>query len=56
MSLGLITSIKPQNILLFNFYSLLLIQLIFNWSNTGCNNYANIWKLFYLFILYFRLI
>jgi hypothetical protein len=48
-------SIEAHNILLFNFYTLLLIQLLFNWNITNCGNKANLWKFFFLIILYARL-
>ena len=53
--MAIIKSIEPHNILLFNFYTLLILQLLFNWSITNCGNRANLWKLFFLAILYARL-
>lgn len=47
--------IKGQNIILFNFYLILTIQLIFNWQLTSCNNHTNLWKLVLLMVLYGRL-
>lgn len=47
--------IKGQNILLFNFYLILTIQLLFNWQHTSCNNHTNLWKLVFLMVLYGRL-
>lgn len=49
------TTLKSQNILLFNFYLILFLQLIFNWSYANCNNHTNVWKLFYMFVLFARI-
>jgi hypothetical protein len=51
-----IKKIKPQNIIIFNFYLILTIQLLFNWSVMSCNNYVSIWQLIFLIILYGRLL
>ncbi len=56
MSLLKFKSIKPQNILIFNFYVILTIQLIFNWFVVSCNNHINIWKLLFLVVLFGRLV
>lgn len=55
MGLGL-RKIKGQNIILFNFYIILTIQLIFNWQLTSCNNHTNLWKFVFFMILHGRLI
>lgn len=51
-----IKSLKPQNILIFNFYLILTVQLLFNWNALSCNNHVNIWKLMFLIVLYGRLV
>lgn len=48
--------IKPQNILLFNFYCLITLQLLLNWNLNSCNNHTNLWKLVFMLTLYGRLI
>lgn len=53
--MAILKSIEAHNILLFNFYTLLLLQLLFNWNITNCGNRANLWKFFFLTILYARL-
>lgn len=56
LSASMIRTLKGQNILLFNFYTILLIQLFLNWSLNGCNNNTNIWKFFFLAGLFIRLV
>ncbi len=49
-------SLKAHNILLFNFYCVLFVQLILNWNITDCNNNANVWKFVFMALLFGRII
>ncbi len=51
-----ITTLKAQNILLFNFYSLITLHLLFNWNVSSCSNHTSLWKLVFFVIMYGRLI
>lgn len=56
ITIKMITSIKPMNLVLFNTYTVLLVFLSLNWQNSSCEISSNIWELFYYIILYSRLL
>ena len=50
-----VKTIRAYNIILANFYVILLVQLLFNWSETECGHSLNVWKLILLIVLFGRL-
>ena len=52
----MINTLQPLNIILFNIYLIMTLQLLLNWSEASCNHHSNLFQLVFIITMITRLI